>query len=128
MEGNVKVHVESRTRLPDMEDVLHFRGSGTLERTPSGWQLRYQARSDEDGSLMTSELWLEDCGCVTLRSGNSYRRRLDPAAPTVLHLPTEEGVLELEQEEQGHITLDYSLHMGQTPVSALTVRLELYQE
>ena len=63
----------------------------------------------------------------------------DPAAPTVLHLPTEEGVLaldvaahellwELEQEEQGHITLDYSLHMGQTPVSALTVRLELYQE
>ena len=58
MEGNVKVHVESRTRLPDMEDVLHFRGSGTLERTPSGWQLRYQARSDEDGSLMTSELWL----------------------------------------------------------------------
>ena len=62
MEGNVKVHVESRTRLPDMEDVLHFRGSGTLERTPSGWQLRYQARSDEDGSLMTSELWLEDCG------------------------------------------------------------------
>lgn len=48
MEGNVKVHVESRTRLPDMEDVLHFRGSGTLERTPSGWQLRYQARSDED--------------------------------------------------------------------------------
>ena len=36
MEGNVKVHVESRTRLPDMEDVLHFRGSGTLERTPSG--------------------------------------------------------------------------------------------
>ena len=56
MEGNVKVHVESRTRLPDMEDVLHFRGSGTLERTPSGWQLRYQARSDEDGSLMTSEL------------------------------------------------------------------------
>ena len=27
MEGNVKVHVESRTRLPDMEDVLHFRGS-----------------------------------------------------------------------------------------------------
>ena len=71
MEGNVKVHVESRTRLPDMEDVLHFRGSGTLERTPSGWQLRYQARSDEDGSLMTSELWLEDCGCVTLRSGNS---------------------------------------------------------
>ena len=81
MEGNVKVHVESRTRLPDMEDVLHFRGSGTLERTPSGWQLRYQARSDEDGSLMTSELWLEDCGCVTLRSGNSYRMRLDPAAP-----------------------------------------------
>lgn len=139
MEGNVKVHVESRTRLPDMEDVLHFRGSGTLERTPSGWQLRYQARSDEDGSLMTSELWLEDCGCVTLRSGNSYRMRLDPAAPTVLHLPTAEGVLaldvaahellwELEQEEQGHITLDYSLHMGQTPVSALTVRLELYQE
>ncbi|MBD8987738.1 MAG: DUF1934 domain-containing protein [Clostridiales bacterium] len=139
MEGNVKVHVESRTRLPDMEDVLHFRGSGTLERTPSGWQLRYQARSDEDGSLMTSELWLEDCGCVTLRSGNSYRMRLDPAAPTALHLPTEEGVLaldvaahellwELEQEEQGHITLDYSLHMGQTPVSALTVRLELYQE
>ena len=119
--------------------MLHFRGSGTLERTPSGWQLRYQARSDEDGSLMTSELWLEDCGCVTLRSGNSYRMRLDPAAPTVLHLPTEEGVLaldiaahellwELEQEEQGHITLDYSLHMGQTPVSALTVRLELYQE
>ena len=119
MEGNVKVHVESRTRLPDMEDVLHFRGSGTLERTPSGW--------------------LEDCGCVTLRSGNSYRMRLDPAAPTVLHLPTEEGVLaldvaahellwELEQEEQGHITLDYSLHMGQTPVSALMVRLELYQE
>ena len=119
MEGNVKVHVESRTRLPDMEDVLHFRGSGTLERTPSGWQLRYQARSDEDGSLMTSELWLEGCGCV--------------------HLPTEEGVLaldvaahellwELEQEKQGHITLDYSLHMGQTPVSALTVRLELYQE
>ena len=139
MEGNVKVHVESRTRLPDMEDVLHFRGSGTLERTPSGWQLRYQARSDEDGSLMTSELWLEDCGCVTLRSGNSYRMRLDPAAPTALHLPTQEGVLaldvaahellwELEQEEQGHITLDYSLHMGQTPVSALTVRLELYQE
>ena len=121
MEGNVKVHVESRTRLPDMEDVLHFRGSGTLERTLSGWQLRYQARSDEDGSLMTSELWLEDCGCVTLRSGNSYRMRLDPDAPTVLHLPT-------EQEEQGHITLDYSLHMGQTPVSALTVRLELYQE
>ena len=24
MEGNVKVHVESRTRLPDMEDVLHL--------------------------------------------------------------------------------------------------------
>lgn len=96
MEGNVKVHVESRTRLPDMEDVLHFRGSGTLERTPSGWQLWYQARSDEDGSLMTSELWLEDCGCVTLRSGNSYRMRLDPAAPTVLHLPTEEGVLALD--------------------------------
>lgn len=67
MEGNVKVHVESRTRLPDMEDVLHFRGSGTLERTPSGWQLRYQARSDEDGSLMTSELWLEDCGSASVR-------------------------------------------------------------
>ena len=27
MEGNVKVHVESRTRLPDMEDVLHFRAA-----------------------------------------------------------------------------------------------------
>lgn len=36
MEGNVKVHVESRTRLPDMEDVLHFRGQRYAGAHPVG--------------------------------------------------------------------------------------------
>ena len=38
MAERVRIAVQSRSRFGGQEDVLSFRGTGTLEKLPEGWQ------------------------------------------------------------------------------------------
>ena len=54
MAERVRVAVQSRSRFGGQEDVLIFRGAGTLEKLPEGWHLRYEAANEADGSAIVS--------------------------------------------------------------------------
>ena len=144
MAEQVHIAVQSRSRFGGQEDVLTFRGTGTLEKLPEGWHLRYEAANEADGSAIVSEIRLETATrrAVVINEADSggYGLLLDPETPTAtridggdggaltLNVVTQEVAWQLSRRGQGFITLAYTLLIGAQPLSALRVELTLTKE
>ena len=144
MAERVRIAVQSRSRFGGQEDVLLFRGAGTLEKLPVGWHLRYEAANEADGSAIVSDVKLETATrrAVVINEADSggYGLLLDPKTPTAtridggdggtltLNVVTQEVAWQLSRRGQGFITLAYTLLIGAQPLSALRVELTLTKE
>ena len=144
MAERVHIAVRSRSRFGGQEDVLTFRGTGTLEKLPEGWHLRYEAANEADGSAIISDVKLETAThrAVVINEADSggYGLLLDPKTPTatridggdggalMLNVATKEVAWQLSRRGQGFITLAYTLLLGVQPLSALQVELTLTKE
>lgn len=144
MAERVRIAVQSRSRFGGQEDVLLFRGAGTLEKLPEGWHLRYEAANEADGSAIVSDVKLETAThrAVVINEADSggYGLLLDPKTPTAtridggdggtltLNVVTQEVAWQLFRRGQGFITLAYTLLIGAQPLSALRVELTLTKE
>lgn len=144
MAERVRIAVQSRSRFGGQEDVLLFRGTGTLEKLPEGWHLRYEAANEADDSAIVSDVKLETATrrAVVINEADSggYGLLLDPKTPTAtridggdggtltLNVVTQEVAWQLSRRGQGFITLAYTLLIGAQPLSALRVELTLTKE
>ena len=144
MEGQVKVKVESRSLFGGVADVLHFEGSGQLEKTDYGWHLRYDAVNQEDGkSAIASDIKLEkELGRAVLineSADGGYGLLLDPKRTTATQIQAGEGAMtlnvatkevrwQLGGKKQGSIALQYGLLVGLKPMSVLKVSIKLEVE
>lgn len=144
MAERVHIAVQSRSRFGGQEDVLTFRGTGTLEKLPEGWHLQYEAANEADGSAIVSDVKLETAThrAVVINEADSggYGLLLDPRTPTAtridggdggaltLNVVTQEVAWQLSRRGQGFITLAYTLLIGAQPLSALRVELTLTKE
>ena len=144
MAEQVHIAVQSRSRFGGQEDVLTFRGTGTLEKLPEGWHLRYEAANEADGSAIVSEIRLETATrrAVVINEADSggYGLLLDSETPTAtridggdggtltLNVVTQEVAWQLSRRGRGFITLAYTLLLGAQPLSALQVELTLTKE
>ena len=141
MQGSVKIKVESVSDLAGMEDVLNFTGTGMLEKTDYCYHLRYTAANDIDGSVVDSDVKLEQAthrAVVINENGQyGYGLLLDPKATTatkieagggavVLNVVTREVSWDLGKK-QGSIVFDYTFLQGMQPMSVLHLRLDLQQ-
>ena len=144
MAEQVHIAVQSRSRFGGQEDVLTFRGTGTLEKLSEGWHLRYEAANEADGSAIVSDVKLETATrrAVVINEADSggYGLLLDPETPTAtridggdggaltLNVVTQEVAWQLSRRGRGFITLAYTLLIGAQPLSALQVELTLTKE
>lgn len=144
MADKVRVFVRSRSDFAGGQDELTFRGTGTLERTDYGWQLRYTAQNEADGSAVASELRLETAQhravVISESKDGGYGLLLDPKRQTVtqiaggdggaltLHVAAREVSWHLPRRGEGRITLAYTLLLGTQALSALHLELTLTKE
>ena len=144
MAEHVQITVRSTSRFGGQEDQLIFRGTGTLEKLPEGWHLRYEAANEADGSAIVSDVKLETAThrAVVINEADSggYGLLLDPQRQTVtqiaggdggaltLHVDTKEVSWHLPRKGDGHITLTYTLLLGTQALSALHLALTLTKE
>ncbi len=136
MKETVTVKVSSTSIIDGQTDVLHFTGSGLLRKTDYGYQLRYHATNDADGSPMDSDVkWDEENKRIVViqESGaNGYGLLLDPKALTVtriaegidLQVKTTSAVFHIA-EHKGYIIMEYRLLTGPELLSKLSVRINL---
>ena len=143
MAEHVQITVRSTSRFGGQEDQLIFRGTGTLEKLPEGWHLRYAA-NEADGSAIVSDVKLETAThrAVVINEADSggYGLLLDPKTPTAtridggdggsltLNVVTQEVAWQLSRQGHGFITLAYTLLIGTQPLSVLRVELTLTKE
>ena len=144
MAEHVQITVRSTSRFGGQEDQLIFCGTGTLEKLPEGWHLRYEAANEADGSAIVSDVKLETAArrAVVINEADSggYGLLLDPKTPTAtridggdggtltLNVVTQEVAWQLSRQGHGFITLAYTLLIGAQPLSALRVELTLTKE
>ena len=144
MAEHVQITVRSTSRFGGQEDQLIFRGTGTLEKLPEGWHLRYEAANEADGSAIVSDVKLETAthraGVINEADSGGYGLLLDPKTPTAtridggdggsltLNVVTQEVAWQLSRKGHGFITLAYTLLIGTQPLSALRVELTLTKE
>ena len=132
----VQVLARSRSDFAGGVDELTFRGTGTLDKTEYGYQLRYTAQNEADGSGVASEIRL----VISESKDGGYGLLLDPRRTTVtqiaggdggaltLHVETKEVSWHLPRRGEGHITLAYTLLLGTQALSALRLELTLTKE
>lgn len=144
MAEHVRITVRSTSRFGGQEDQLIFCGTGTLEKLPEGWHLRYEAANEADGSAIVSDVKLETATrrAVVINEADSggYGLLLDPKTPTAtridggdggsltLNVVTQEVAWQLSRQGHGFITLAYTLLIGTQPLSVLRVELTLTKE
>ena len=144
MAEKVRVHARSRSDFAGGVDELAFLGSGTLEKTDYGYQLRYTAQNAADGSGVASEVRLETkqrrAVVISESRDGGYGLLLDPQRRTVtqiaggdggaltLHVDTREVSWHLPRRGEGRITLTYTLLLGTQALSALHLELTLTKE
>ncbi len=140
----VQVLARSRSDFAGGVDELTFRGTGTLDKTEYGYQLRYTAQNEADGSGVASEIRLEAAQrravVISESKDGGYGLLLDPRRTTVtqiaggdggaltLHVETKEVSWHLPRRGEGHITLAYTLLLGTQALSALRLELTLTKE
>lgn len=90
MAEHVQITVRSTSRFGGQEDQLIFRGTGTLEKLPEGWHLRYEAANEADGSAIVSDVKLETAThravVINEADGGGYGLLLDPKTPTATRI------------------------------------------
>lgn len=95
MAEHVQITVRSTSRFGGQEDQLIFRGTGTLEKLPEGWHLRYEAANEADGSAIVSDVKLETAihRAVVINEADSggYGLLLDPKTPTATRIDGGDG-------------------------------------
>lgn len=144
MAEHVQITVRSTSRFGGQEDQLIFRGTGTLEKLPEGWHLRYEAANEADSSAIVSDVKLETATrravVINEADGGGYGLLLDPKTPTAtridggdggsltLNVVTQEVAWQLSRQGHGFITLAYTLLIGAQPLSVLRVELTLTKE
>lgn len=144
MAEHVQITVRSTSRFGGQEDQLIFCGTGTLEKLPEGWHLRYEAANEADGSAIVSDVKLETATrravVINEADGGGYGMLLDPKTPTAtridggdggsltLNVVTQEVAWQLSRQGHGFITLAYTLLIGTQPLSVLRVELTLTKE
>ena len=144
MAEHVQITVRSTSRFGGQEDQLIFCGTGTLEKLPEGWHLRYEAANEADGSAIVSDVKLEAATrravVINEADGGGYGLLLDPKTPTAtridggdggsltLNVVTQEVAWQLSRQGHGFITLAYTLLIGTQPLSVLRVELTLTKE
>lgn len=144
MAEHVQITVRSTSRFGGQEDQLIFRGTGTLEKLPEGWHLRYEAANEADGSAIVSDVKLETAThravVINEADGGGYGLLLDPKTPTAtridggdggsltLNVITQKVAWQLSRQGHGFITLAYTLLIGTQPLSVLRVELTLTKE
>lgn len=144
MAEHVQITVRSTSRFGGQEDQLIFCGTGTLEKLPEGWHLRYEAANEADGSAIVSDVKLETATrravVINEADGGGYGLLLDPKTPTAtridggdggsltLNVVTQEVAWQLSRQGHGFITLAYTLLIGTQPLSVLRVELTLTKE
>lgn len=144
MAEHIQITVRSTSRFGGQEDQLIFCGTGTLEKLPEGWHLRYEAANEADGSAIVSDVKLETATrrAVVINEADSggYGLLLDPKTPTAtridggdggsltLNVVTQEVAWQLSRQGHGFITLAYTLLIGTQPLSVLRVELTLTKE
>ncbi len=144
MAEHIQITVRSTSRFGGQEDQLIFCGTGTLEKLPEGWHLRYEAANEADGSAIVSDVKLETATrrAVIINEADSggYGLLLDPKTPTAtridggdggsltLNVVTQEVAWQLSRQGHGFITLAYTLLIGTQPLSVLRVELTLTKE
>ena len=140
----VQVLARSRSDFAGGVDELTFRGTGTLDKTEYGYQLRYTAHNEADGSGVASEIRLETAQrravVISESKDGGYGLLLDPRRTTVtqiaggdggaltLHVETKEVSWHLPRRGEGYITLAYTLLLGTQALSALRLELTLTKE
>lgn len=140
----VQVLARSRSDFAGGVDELTFRGTGTLDRTEYGYQLRYTAQNEADGSGVASEIRLEAAQrravVISESKDGGYGLLLDPRRTTVtqiaggdggaltLRVQTHEAGWHLPRKGTGRITLRYTLFLGTQPMSELHLELTLTKE
>lgn len=140
----VQVLARSRSDFAGGVDELTFRGTGMLDKTEYGYQLRYMAQNEADGSGVASEIRLEAAQrravVISESKDGGYGLLLDPRRTTVtqiaggdggaltLHVETKEVSWHLPRRGEGHITLAYTLLLGTQALSALRLELTLTKE
>ncbi|MBQ0037404.1 MAG: DUF1934 domain-containing protein [Clostridiales bacterium] len=144
MEGQVTVKVESRSCFGGVNDVIHFEGSGMLEKTDYGWHLRYDAVNKEDGkSAIASDIKLEKemnrAVVINESAEGGYGLLLDPKRATATQIQAGEGVMNLNvstrevkwdlgAKKRGTINLQYALLVGLQPLSVLNLTVILEKD
>lgn len=140
----VQVLARSRSDFAGGVDELTFRGTGTLDKTEYGYQLRYTAQNEADGSGVASEIRLEAAQrravVISESKDGGYGLLLDPRRTTVtqiaggdggaltLRVQTHEAGWHLPRKGTGRITLRYTLFLGTQPMSELHLELTLTKE
>ena len=141
----VQVLARSRSDFAGGVDELTFRGTGTLEKTDYGYQLRYTAQNEADGSGVASEIRLETkqrrAVVISESKDGGYGLLLDPqrrqtvtqiaggdGGALTLHVDTKEVSWHLPRRGEGRITLTYTLLLGTQALSALHLALTLTKE
>ena len=140
----VQVLACSRSDFAGGVDELTFRGTGTLDKTEYGYQLRYTAQNEADGSGVASEIRLETAQrravVISESKDGGYGLLLDLRRTTVtqiaggdggaltLHVETKEVSWHLPRRGEGHIILAYTLLLGTQALSALRLELTLTKE
>lgn len=140
----VQVLARSRSDFAGGVDELTFRGTGTLDKTEYGYQLRYTAQNEADGSGVASEIRLETAQrravVISESKDGGYGLLLDPRRTTVtqiaggdggaltLRVQTHEAGWHLPRKGTGRITLRYTLFLGTQPMSELHLELTLTKE
>lgn len=140
----VQVLARSRSDFAGGVDELTFRGTGMLDKTEYGYQLRYTAQNEADGSGVASEIRLETAQrravVISESKDGGYGLLLDPRRTTVtqiaggdggaltLRVQTHEAGWHLPRKGTGRITLRYTLFLGTQPMSELHLELTLTKE
>lgn len=145
MAEHVQITVRSTSRFGGQEDQLIFRGTGTLEKLPEGWHLRYEAANEADGSAIVSDVKLETAThravVINEADGGGYGLLLDPKTPTATRIdggdggqPDAEcrhsggGVAAVPKGPRLYHTGVYTAHRARQPLSVLRVELTLTKE
>ena len=127
----------SVTSAGGSSDTLRFTGSGRMKKTADGWLLRYTG-SDRAGNSVTSSLKLWDDGRRAVIINDAYLLTLDAEADTDVALPAPGGTLALTAvtrrlfwrlgEDDGEITLDYTLCQAGSPAGDMHLTMDLKEE
>ena len=138
MEGKVNVTVRSAVTVDDQHELICQTGKGRVDHDESGWRLRYVTH-DAAGEKSQSDIRLTQAGASVRNCLAGYTMDLHPGETTQAGVRTPYGTIDLtiatqrvhwdlEGEQEGKLTFEYTLLSGGQEVSHLTVGVQLSKE